>query len=295
MGEAVVYSGTNVAQAATWALVGVYFIGSPIRGRRFFSDIAGDLLFLTSTGIVSMARVLTSTQVNETDNIIYSKKIQFMLSDLTTELGDADGWEMQFFPAINMLFINIPTIYAGSNGQLVNNVTNSAWCTFSGMDATCWHRLHTTPYFGTMDGKVHRAWTGDKDNVNVDGSGGTNILAKCQQAFLTFESPTSQKQVGLYRPIFMGARKAGYTSKLVYDYVSPDLGLPSGSAARAAAALWGEAFWNSSRWSGTYIVQKDWASGEGMGFAVSLMLNITSEVETTWVGTDYTSRSGGAL
>jgi len=294
-GEAVVFSGVNVMQAATWQHVGTYFIGSPIRGRRYFNDISGDLLYLTSTGIVSMASVLVSTQVNQAENSIYSKKIQFLLSDLTSSLFDMDGWELQYFPAINLLIINVPTIYAGETGQLVNSVPNNAWCTFTNMDARCWHRLSTIPYFGDSKGRVLRAWTGDRDNVNADGSGGTNILSKCQQAFSNFDSPTSQKQVGLYRPTFMGARKAGYNAKIVYDYLTPELDLPTGSVAKSSAALWSQALWGTSKWSGGYLVQKDWASGEGMGTAVSLMLNLTTEVETTWVATDFTIRAGGPL
>jgi hypothetical protein len=294
-GEAAVFAGTDPATASTWALVGTFFIGSPINGRRYFTNIAGDLLYLTSTGLVSMASTLVSTQVNQAANNVYSKKIQFLLSDLTTTLAEVEGWEIEFLPAINLLLINIPTIYAGSNGQLVNNVTNNAWCTFTGMDATCWHRLSTMPYFGDINGKVYRAWIGDKDNVELDGSGGTNILAKCQQAYIDFDAPTMQKQIGLYRPVFMGARKAGYTSKIIYDYLSSEIRLPSGSVAKSAVALWGEALWGEGKWSGGYIVQRDWASAEGMGFALSLALNLTTEVETTWIATDFTIRSGGVL
>jgi hypothetical protein len=294
-GEAVVFAGTDVVTAATWKHIGTFFIGAPIRGRRYFTDISGDLLYLTSTGIMSLSTVLVSTQVNQTDKSIYSKKIQAMLSDLTSSLFDVSGWEMEYFPAINLLVINIPTIYAGTNGQLINNVTNNGWCTFTGMDAQCWHRLSTMPYFGDKTGKVYRAWVGDKDNIELNGSGGTNILSQCQQAFSTFNSPTTQKQVGLYRPMFMGARKAGYTSKIVYDYLAPDMPLPSGSVAKSAVALWGEAQWGSGRWSGGYFVQKDWSSGEGMGTAVSLMINLTTESETTWIATDYTIRAGGPL
>ena len=294
-GEAAVFSGTDVKVANAWAHSGTFFIGSPIRGRRYFTDIAGDLLYLTSTGIVSMSTVLVSTQVNTSNASIYSKKIQFLLSDLTSSLFDMDGWELQCFPAINLLVINIPTIYSGETGQLVNSVPNNAWCTFTNMDARCWHRLSTLPYFGDSKGRVLRAWIGDRDNVDVDGSGGTNILSKCQQAFSNFDSPTMQKQIGLYRPTFMGARKVGYNAKIVYDYVTPELNLPSGSVAKSSAALWGQALWGTSKWSGGYLVQKDWASGEGMGTAVSLMLNLTSEVETTWVATDFTIRAGGPL
>jgi len=294
-GEAVVFSGINVETASTWNHVGTYFIGAPISGRRYYTNITGDLLYLTSAGIISMATVLVSTQVNAVENAVYSKKIQFLLSEMTSSLAEVAGWEMEFFPAINLLIINIPTVHAGSNGQLVNNVTNNSWCTFIGMDARCWHRLHTMPYFGDVGGRVLRAWMGDKDEVQIDGSGGTNILSRCQQAYTNFDSPTAQKQVGLYRPVFMGARKVGFSSRIIYDYITSDLVYPSGSVAKSPVSLWGDAYWGAGKWSGGYIVQKEWCSGEGMGMALSLMMNLTSEVETTWIATDYTVRSGGPL
>lgn len=294
-GEAAVYGGTDVSTPTEWRLIGVYFVGVPPRGRRFYCNVAGDLYLLTMTGVVSMATVVTSTQVNVSANNTYSKKIQFLLSDLLSSLQDLEGWEINFFPAENLLIINVPSVFAGGNGQLVANHITTSWCTFSGMDARTWSRLGSTPFFGDADGNVQHGLYGDKDGVATDGTGGTNILSGGQQAYSNFGGPTAQKQIGMYRLTFLGARPVGYATRVTYDY--SQIGPPSatGSGVSGAFAHWDEALWDAGYWSGGLAVQRDWRSAEGMGSTVSLSLNLSTEAEATWVSTDYTVRFGGPL
>lgn len=294
-GEAVVYAGINPASTTDWRIVGAYFIGQPPRGRRFFTNVAGDLYLLTLTGVVSMATVVTSTQVNLSANNTYSQKIQFLLSELLNELKDIEGWEIGFFPGISLLIINVPAVSNGGNGQIAANVLTSAWCTFSGMHARCWLRLDDSPFFGGVDGKVYRAWSGDRDGVNIDGEGGTNILSSVQQAYSNFGMPTAQKQVGLYRPNFLGTRKINYTSILTYDYSQNRVPQSNGSNEPSVFAHWNEALWDEGKWSGGVSVQRDWRSAEGVGTAAALTMSLSTEAESIWVSTDFTIRSGGPL
>lgn len=295
MGEAAVYSGTDVTDPDRWALEGVYFVGSPVRGRRVFTNVAGDLYFLTATGVVSMATLVTSTQVNVAANNTYSKKIQFLLSELANDLNQLDGWELKFVPSLNFLIVNIPSVYAEGNGQLVANHITSAWCTFSGYNAQTFLVIQDTLLFGAPDGNIYQAWVGSKDGIKLDGTGGTNILTRCQQAYSYIGAPAVQKQIGMYRPNFLLVRKIGFKSKITYDFRESDPGLPSGSAAKSPVALWNEAIWGVDRWSGGPFSQLDWRQAQGIGVAASLSLNMTVETETIWVSTDYTFQTGGPL
>lgn len=294
-GEAVVYAGTDPTSAADWRLVGVYYIGEPPRGRRFFTNKGGDLLVLTQNGVVSMASVVTSTQVNTSTADTYSKKVQFLISDLMSSLGDQEGWEIFFIPSVNFVYLNIPSVYSGGNGQLVSNDITQSWCTFSGMDAHCWSRIDELPFFGDGEGRVSRSFVGYKDAVGIDGTGGVNIQSACQQAYSHFSAPGAQKQVGLYRPTFLGARNVGYSSILKYDYNQQSAGFPTPSNSPAPFAYWNDAIWNRDFWSGGLLAQRDWNSGSGIGTAISLAINLSSEADTVWVSTDYTYRFGGAL
>lgn len=294
-GEAVVFAGTNVADSNSWKLRGVYYIGSPPSGRRFMTNVAGDLMILTKVGVVSMATVLTSTTVNVSSDTAYSKKVQYLLNELLANYSSLPGWEIKFFPATNLLYINIPSIYYGGNGQLVSNYVNTSWTTFSNMNATCWANSTFGQFFGDVDGTVYQAWVGFKDKVELDGSGGTSILAACQQAYSNFGAPAAQKQIGMFKPVFLAAKRTGVAAKLIYDYVtSPDL-YPSTSGSQIAGSYWDTSRWDVGRWAGDAVQQLDWYSAEGIGVAASLTMTLSVLDDTTWVATDYVYKSGGAL
>jgi hypothetical protein len=294
-GEAAVFAGLDVASANAWSLVGVYFVGTPVRGRRFATNMAGDLMLLTMTGVVSMATVLTSTQVNVSNNNAYSKKIQFLISELTSTLSDMDGWEIHFFPAINLIYINVPSVYAGGNGQLVVNTINGAWSTFSNMNAQCWASVEGLPYFGGDNGTVYRSWYGDLDKVNVDGTGGEQIQSFAQQAYSYMGKPALQKQVGMFRPNFIGVGKIAYSSHIHYDFSAGEISPPAPGSSPSSLSLWSQALWGEGTWSGGVVTQREWQQGQGIGDAVSISLTTLTGQETTWVSTDYTFRYGGPL
>jgi len=292
-GEAVVYTGLNPSSSATWALVGVYFVGTPVRGRRFYTNVAGDLYLITMTGVVSMATMVTSTQVNVAANNTYSKKIQFLLSDITSTLGDLDGWQIQMFPSINLLFINVPSVYFGGSGQIVANQINTAWCMFTNMDALVWARIDGQPYFGAPDGKVYRAWLGDEDKVHVDGTGGTNIQSRVQTAYSYFGKAALQKQIGMYRPNLSVVRPVSLNPQWLYDFKQIGDTFPSGAPPTPGAeSIWGIAIWGTDLWSGGMRVQRDWYQATGIGVAASLDIRFSTDCETLWISTDLSVKSG---
>lgn len=294
-GEAVVFAGTDPSSASTWSLIGVYFVGTPVRGRRYYTSVAGDLFIVTLTGVVSMATLITSTQVNVSANNTYSKKIQFLISDMTSTLGDVDGWQIEMFPTINLLFINVPSVYFGGSGQVIANQINSAWCLFTGMDALVWQRVDGNPYFGAPDGKIYRAWIGDLDAVDYAGDGGTNIQSRVQQAYNYFKKPAVQKQIGMYRPNLSVARPVSFSSNWMFDFAQTTTVFPSGVSSTSGTSLWGIAIWGLSLWSGGMQVQRQWRQAVGMGVAASLDIRFSTDCECIWVSTDLSVKSGGIL
>ena len=99
-GEVIVYQGTDPASSATWSLVGVYAIGTPL-GRRCAVKYGGDLLLITKDGVVPMSKVQTSTIV--TSRATITDKIQSAVSEATTLYGANDGWQIQVFPPENKI------------------------------------------------------------------------------------------------------------------------------------------------------------------------------------------------
>src|SRR3990167_6560161 len=88
-GEVLVYAGTDPASAATWQLVGVWHIGSPL-GNRCGFKYAGDLLLVTQDGVQPLSAALQSSRLNP--RVSLTDKIQKAVSDAAANYGSNFGW-----------------------------------------------------------------------------------------------------------------------------------------------------------------------------------------------------------
>jgi hypothetical protein len=77
-GEIVIYQGTDPSSATTWALKGVWEMGSPV-GDRCFYKLAGDILYISQDGLIPIASSLQSSRVNP--RVAITDKIQFAVSE----------------------------------------------------------------------------------------------------------------------------------------------------------------------------------------------------------------------
>ena len=290
-GDAVVYAGIDPSSDASWQLVGVYYVGSPVSGRRSFTKAGGDLLILTQQGVVSMSQLLTSTKVNQAENPLESRKIQFLISSLISANSSVEGWALDYFPPINMLMVNVPSNTVGGNVQLCANQLIGSWTQFSNLDTLAWETITNTVYFGSRSGTVGEFWFGNVDGANYDGSGGTEIFAEAQQAYSYLDRPSAQKQIGLYRPNFVVDIDVTFKSKIYYDFETSSLPTPDASAP-ALSTYWDAALWDTAVWVGGTRVQRYWIGAEGMGNAVSIAMLSRSKYGVLWVSTDFTTKTG---
>lgn len=293
-GDAVVYGGTDPEDDTAWGLVGVYYIGSPVIGRRAHTKIGGDLVITTQEGLISMAAQLTVSRGSPAAEPVISDKIKFLLSELVTQGTTLPGWSVKYFAKFNMILINVPTLTSNAVIQLAANEIIQAWTVFTGMNAASWSQFDNTPYFGDFNGNVLAAWTGGEDEVLVNGTGGTAITAEVQQAYSYLKLPALQKQVGMYRPVFILDQPITFNSEILYDFKTDTLTVPT-PPAFVGISLWNLAFWNQSNWGGGSSVQKAWVQASGMGNAVSLRMILQSSNEVLWVSTDYSYRVGESV
>jgi hypothetical protein len=290
-GEAVVYGGTDPTDDTKWFLVGVYVIGAPVSSRIGFAKAGGDLLALTEQGVVSMSAEIVSTKVESAVVPLTSNKIQYLISTAVTNSGTLSGWDLRYYPRYNMVLVNVPTVTSDVAYQIAANQLIGSWCTFTNKPATMWGSFLDEPVYGTADGIVYLGWSGSQDDVEIDGSGGSGVIAKVKQAFNYFGSPATIKQVGMYRPTFVCSLPVSINSAISYDFTDTTLAAP-GSSYPTSTPLWGIAIWGTAVWGGSSVVQKDWISGSGMGSAVSLQMVTQSDGEVLWVTTDYVLEKG---
>lgn len=293
-GEVAVYGGSDPTDDTKWALVGVYNVGAPVAGRRSFVKAGGDILILTQQGVVSLTSQLASTKVNQAEDPLTTKKIQFLVSELVAEYGSLPGWELNYYPQINMLLVNVPSVTSAGSIQLASNQIIQSWTVFSGMDAACWGVFDSSPYFGDYDGTVYLSWYGNKDAVEVNGTGGDSILATVQQAYSYLGEGALQKQIGMYRPVLVVGKDITISSAIFYDFATVNLTAPTG-APGSSDTLWGTGVWGTSLWAGGDQVQKQWIQGQGMGVAASLAMVVQTDVDVLWISTDYSYVIGGGI
>ena len=293
-GEVAIYKGTDPNTAATWSLTGVYFMGEPVNGSRFYEKVGGDVKFMTRQGLVSLNDMLTSTKTSAAQNTVEAAKVQQALSESASILGVLEGWQTYFCPQFNMLMVNVPSVTTLGPIQFVENTVNSAWCQFNGYKARCWTTFENLPFFGDADGKIWQAWSGNVDRVLLDDPTGDYIVGACQQAYSVMQLPGRQKQLGIYRPNFVVTADTQYGASIAYDYVfrTPQIAL---AVPGTDTARWDSGIWDQSFWSGALKTQREWSSAEGCGVAASICLAVRSKAELLWVSTDYTFDIGGTL
>jgi len=296
-GQAIVYAGTNPDSIDTWKLVGVYFVGEPVLGRRSFFKVGGDMLLLTQRGLISMTAQLVSTKVGENVSALNSEKVQLLISSLVSSITDQFGWELYFNPAENLFMINVPSRTVGGTRQLAANLvtTASPWTQFVNVDAATWETFENAPFFGDYSGRVCKFWDGPLDGVELDDEGGAEILLQVQQAYTYMGAPAVQKQIGMYRPNFLvTGGLATSNSRIEYDFRVRAVPFPS-AVPPPSDDLWDVGRWDKATWGGGLTPDRRWIQADGLGNAASLRMSTRTARELVWVSTDYSFKVGTLL
>src|SRR3990167_2357891 len=251
-GEAIVYRGTDPASATTWALVGVYQIGSPI-GRRCFLKYSGDLLLLTYDGVVPLSGALQSSRTNP--RLALSDKIQFQIGSAVNTYGSNFGWELKHFPREDMLLLNVPINAGQDQEQYVMNTLTGAWCDFQGWEANCWELFNDELYFGGNT-FVGQAW-----DTNADNS--TAISSSVLQAFNKFENEL-EKQFTMMRPTFLTNGRPSIQGSINTDF---DTSAPASNLSTAAhsGGVWDDGTWDTALWAESLSLSRLWQGATGVG------------------------------
>lgn len=287
-GEIAVYQGTDPASSATWALVGVYSVASPL-GTRPFVKYGGDLLYLSRIGLIPMTKVIQSTILDRSETVSF--KIDGAFIDAAEDYGsNTTDWHMIAHDDQNMLIVNVPVSDNPlTSYQFVMNTITKAWCRFTGWATVTWVVFQNQLYFagGT---KVSLAWTGTSDN-------GSPIVAQAAQAYSRL-GRYGQKKISLVRPNV--AFSSGVTVQMALD---ADFKTFSGQTTITynpitAGAIWDASLWDTGVWdSGEQILDPKWTTVPAdMGYLHSFRIQFTtSTASVTWTSTEFAHQAGGII
>jgi len=285
-GEVAVYRGTDPTSASTWALVGVYWIGSPI-GNRPFVKYAGDCLVITQDGIMPLSAALQSSRLNPSTAITY--KIQFAISQAVDNYASNFGWQILPFPKQNMLILNVPISAGVQQEQYVMNTITGNWGRFTGWNANCWELFNDNIYFGGTNSTVMKAWTGTNDNSNA-------ITGAALQAFNYFGSSGQQKRWTMMRPVFLASGNIPVSAKMNIDFDQNVVNTDFTNTATVNGAVWDSAVWDVDLWQNDFVQSTTWRGANGVGFCAAPQIGIsTGNVHAKWVSTDVVVEAGAVL
>lgn len=290
-GEVAVYRGTDPTSASTWALVGIFSLGSPI-GRRCFTKFKGDLLLLNQDGLTPMSAGLQSSRLDP--RIQITDKIQQAIANAISNYGSNFGWQVIVWPKESMLIINVPIVERQVSEQYIMNTLTGSWCKFQGWNAAVFEVSRDFLYFGglTPNGyAILRSWVGTKDYPNQD------IVVNGLQAFSPFGSPGQSKR-------FLNARISAYANQAVSIYLNIAIDFNQANIGTQLTnfpsviqgALWDTATWDNDLWSDDTSPYTAWGGINGVGRwgAIQIQMN-SAGLYYNWLSTDITVEPGAIL
>lgn len=297
-GDVAIYQGTNPASATDFDQVGIWNIGQPPVGRRFFTTSGGNVYVLTQYGVIPIAEItqggLDNVLTAGTELLQQLRKIQTLLNDDFRFLLNTPGWALLDIPSLAMLHISRPAISASERIQYVFQQHSLAWSRILDMPGYCFARRLNQVYSGTADGRVLRVFDGYTDGQLVDGTGAYEIRSRLTPAFNTFDAPAVLKRAQMFRPQFIAKAIPGYNVRFNVDYeVDPVAQIPVGQ--RSIGSLWDLALWDHGLWSGGKAAAGEWRSVKGIGYALTPTLFISTMAQTTLAAMEYMTDAGGPL
>lgn len=295
-GDLVIYSGTDPSSATAFQNVGVWYIGQPPVGRRSMTTSGGNVYILTQFGVIPVNQVvqggLDNILTSDTGLLVQLRKLQSQLVEDFATLLNVDGWELMNIPGLALLHIARPSISVGENIQYAFQQHQTAWSRLLDVPGKTFARRLNEVYAGTTDGRVLRVFSGNVDGLKLDGTGATQINARCTPAFNYLGAPTVQKQALMLRLNFIAQAVPAWSLLMNTDFSVTSLEATP-AATSSVGSLWDASYWDKDKWAGGAAAYGEWRAVEGIGFALSPSIFVSSNAQTTLASIEYMVKPGG--
>lgn len=281
-GDVLVFQGTDPGDAAAWALVGKYTMGTPV-GIRAFAPFGGDCYFTTLTDHSSLNTWFSSLQQGKPPN---RSKVSGAVIEATSSVAAGTfGWQAVAFPKGGKLFFNVPNAN-GTFDQHVANTVTGAWCRYRNINPSCLGLYRDNLYGGAAGGVVVEMETGTTDLSNAA------IGCDGQQAWQELGSPY-RKRISAVRPIIQSGGGAFYSFGVGYDFNT--ISVSDAQTSPSTGAPWNTSMWNVSYWGVSNLIDSTWRVAGGTGQSVATRLKVSAQQSMAWMRTDFRLETGVAL
>lgn len=298
-GDVLVYRGTDPSAAATWSLVGNYYIGPVPPSANVGYQYGGELYLLSTFGLIAMSELLRGVNPAAIrDTSLAYRVADFLQADMSTLLNEP-GWSMQFCPGDDMFLICPPPRTDGSYIQYAMNVTEGGWGLFRELPALYFATYNNMCYFGTLDGRV-MIMDVFLDNVTIadpaPAQNGEPINFSVLFNYSDFGSGGVFKRIVTVRPdMYSVPGTPTYQTKILYDYRQTEFVTEGLNNPANVNALWDSATWDAAIWnSGTDLPEFNSHRGaSGYGRTCAFAMQGQSVGETVLISVDMAWLQGG--
>jgi hypothetical protein len=291
-GDVIIYKGNDPSSASDFVQHGQWYIGQTPVGRRIAGAFGGELYIISAYGLIPLTKLIAGALIQQED-IYVSRKINPLINEQMKVSRTSLGWEVRLVPADNLLMIATPKRTGLDYLQFVQSLNTEGWSTFYDIPYLTGDTWLDGFYIGDENNRV-LLYTGNADNVALDGTGATDIEFSSLQTFQEEGTVGAYKRVQFIRPVFVASAAPAYIAEARYDYnLSEVFGSPSSST--VSGALWDSAVWDTDLWSVGIAPIDPLRGGSGMGRTIAIGINGNSQAETILVRTDIHRDQGWTL
>jgi hypothetical protein len=291
-GDVVIYHGTDPTTADTFGLKGCWFLGGVPAGRSFVTDYGGDILVISTLGIVPLSKLITG-KATEDQSIYTTYKVQPLFNLLVSTFKTLRGWALHVHPTDNALLVLVPTSTAAPI-LLAMSFATGGWGQYRDLPMACAGVWNGQLYFGTADGRV-LVNEGYVDEVKLDD---TDSFTPVNWSVLTgYRSlgNARQKRVHMVRPnVLSDTPDASVEAEPLFGLDLSELSTITGSTANAAGT-WDESNWDDAVFAGDYTPSQPLQGADGMGREVAIAVRGAAKSRTILTSIDVWFDQGGIL
>lgn len=294
-GDVVIYQGTDPTSVSTFGLKGTWSVGAVPYGRRIATDFGGDMLLLSTLGVVPLSRLVVGQPVVAGDRSVYATdKIFNLFSQAATAGRLLQGWQVVLHPSESALMVLVPSAASTPSTQLVMNFATRGWSIYRDLPMYTAGAWGGQVYFGTIDGRVCIN-TGYVDGVQLaNPSAYTPVKFSFLSAYDNLGT-TKNKRVLMLRPSILSQQvnpTVKVTPKFRFDMTEP---LPPTASGVRPANVWDTAIWDASTFLGDYNASGGMVGGGGIGRELAVAVQGLATSRTVFASVDIYFDVGGDL
>src|SRR5205085_629605 len=113
----------------TFGIKGVWFVGGVPKGRRIATDYGGDLLILSSVGVVPVSTLTAGAETADTSQYA-TRKIGNLFNRSMSRSGGLKGWSLHIHPEDATLLITVPVADGQNTTQLAMSLLTRGWAQY---------------------------------------------------------------------------------------------------------------------------------------------------------------------